>query len=69
VLSAGLPIMLIFLNGPATLAIDQTLNQLAKEYVGQLLIVKVLVNDSPLQLSAIILVEHLPWLRCAMVNH
>jgi len=48
VLSAGLPIMLIFLNGPATLAIDQTLNQLAKEYVGQLLIVKVLVNDSPL---------------------
>ncbi len=48
VLSAGLPVMLIFLNDPATLAIDQTLNHLAKEYAGQLLIVKVMVKDSPI---------------------
>jgi thioredoxin 1 len=48
VLSAGLPVLLIFLNGPAPLAVDQILNKLAKEYAGQLLIVKVMVQDSPI---------------------
>ena len=47
VLSAGLPVLLVFLNDAPAQAFDQTLNQLAKEYAGQLLIVKVQVKDSP----------------------
>src|SRR5271157_1648422 len=47
VLSAGLPVLLIFIDDTPTPVFDQTLTQLAKEYAGQLLIVKVMVKDSP----------------------
>jgi thioredoxin 1 len=47
VLSAGLPVLLIFLKDAPTAALDQALSQLAKEHAGQLLIVKVIVKDSP----------------------
>ncbi len=47
VVSAGLPVLLIFLDDPAASTVVQPLNHLAKEYAGQLLIVKVMVKDSP----------------------
>ncbi len=45
VLKAGLPVVLVFADGPTPL--DETLKQLAREHAGRLLIVKVAAADNP----------------------
>ncbi len=47
VLAAGLPVALIFLSGEPVPALDQAMGRLAKDNAGQLLVVKVMVQDSP----------------------
>lgn len=47
VLAAGLPVLMVFLDGPALPAFEQTLERLARETSGQALIVKIQVRDSP----------------------
>jgi thioredoxin 1 len=47
VLAAGLPVLLIFLDGPVLPAFEQTLERLARETSGQALVVKIQVRDSP----------------------
>ena len=48
VLSAGLPVLLIFLDATTPPALDQTLKHLARQEAGQLLVVQVNLKDSPL---------------------
>jgi thioredoxin 1 len=48
VLRAGLPVALIFADGPTPL--DEPLNQLAKQYAGQALIVKIKPGENPVSL-------------------
>jgi thioredoxin 1 len=47
VLSAGLPVLLVFLEGPAPSALEQALKTLAKERAGKLLVVQMDKKDSP----------------------
>ncbi len=45
VLAAGLPVALVFVDGPSSL--DDTLNRLARTHAGQLLLVKVNARENP----------------------
>ncbi len=47
VLAAGLPVLLVFVDGTAQPALEDTLNRLAREYAGQALIAKLSVRDNP----------------------
>ncbi len=47
VLSAGLPVLLVFLNRPVAAAMEQVLDHLAKGASGSALVVKVYAADSP----------------------
>ena len=47
VLAAGLPVVLVFLEGPPAPGVRQTLDRLAKEHAGSLLIAEVQVKDNP----------------------
>lgn len=47
VLRAGLPVLLIFLNGDPLTALDQTMERLAREEAGKLLVAKIRVKDNP----------------------
>jgi thioredoxin 1 len=47
VLAAGLPVVCEFIDGSLPAGLDQSLNDLARQYAGQLLIVKVPVKDNP----------------------
>lgn len=47
VLSAGLPVALVFLNGRVTPELEKAMDHLAKVEAGQLLMVKVQMKDSP----------------------
>ena len=48
VLNAGLPVVLVFVDGLPQPAMQQAMERLAKQYAGQLLMVRVPVADSPL---------------------
>jgi thioredoxin 1 len=48
VLAAGLPVILIFLDGPAADDLRQSMEKQAREYAGQLLVIKVQTSDNPL---------------------
>jgi thioredoxin 1 len=47
VLSTGWPIALVFLPGSTDPALDPVMDRLAREHAGQLVLVKVVVKDSP----------------------
>lgn len=47
VLAAGLPVVLIFLDVPAEEDLRQSMDRLAREYAGQLLVVKIQARDNP----------------------
>ena len=47
VLAAGLPVALVFLNGAASPALQETMNRLARAHAGQLLVVEVPAGDNP----------------------
>ncbi len=47
VLSVGLPLALVFMNGQIDSSLEEAMNRLARDNVGQLLVVKVSVKDSP----------------------
>ncbi len=47
VLNAGLPVLLVFLNGPAPANIPDTLRKLAREHQGKLLVVQVQAGENP----------------------
>jgi thioredoxin 1 len=47
VLSAGLPVLLVFLNGDAQGPLAGTLERLARDYSGQILIARIQVKDNP----------------------
>ena len=47
VLNAGLPVVLVVLEGPARAGLEQAMNTLAKREAGQLLVVQVHAKDSP----------------------
>lgn len=51
VLAAGLPVVLIFLDAPAAEDLRQSMERLAREYAGQLLVVKMQARDNPLSAS------------------
>jgi thioredoxin 1 len=47
VLNAGLPVALVFVNGPITTALDETLKRLARQHAGELLVVRIPANENP----------------------
>jgi thioredoxin 1 len=47
VLSAGLPVVVVFLDGPAPSALEQAMKSMAKQNAGKLLVVQLHVKDSP----------------------
>ena len=47
VLAAGLPVVFVFLDGAASPALKETMNRLAHENAGQLLVVEVPAGDNP----------------------
>lgn len=47
VLNAGLPVALVFLDGPAPAALDEAMNRIARAEAGKLLVAKVQRKDSP----------------------
>jgi thioredoxin len=47
VLASGLPVLFVFLDGSLLSGLEGALNGVAKEYAGQLLVVKVPVKDNP----------------------
>jgi thioredoxin 1 len=47
VLSSGLPVMLVFLDGPAPATISDSMNRLASEHAGKLLIAQIRIKDNP----------------------
>lgn len=47
VLSAGLPVVLVFLNGPAPSQLEQAMTAQARENSGKLLVVQLQVKDNP----------------------
>ncbi len=47
VLSAGLPVALVFLDGQPAAGLDQAMDRLAKDNAGQLLVAKVFTKDNP----------------------
>lgn len=50
VLAAGLPVLLVFLDSPTPAGFEQVLERLAREYAGDLLVVKVPAKDNPVTL-------------------
>lgn len=46
-LAAGLPVALVFLNGPAPAALDDAMQRQARQQAGKLLVVRVPLQDSP----------------------
>jgi thioredoxin 1 len=47
VLAAGLPVLLVFVDGQPAADLQQSMNQLAREQAGNLLVVQVALKDSP----------------------
>jgi thioredoxin 1 len=47
VLGSGLPVLLIFLEGPAPTALGDSMNRLASEHAGKLLVAQLRINDNP----------------------
>jgi thioredoxin 1 len=47
VLSAGLPVMLVFVDSPVSNALEQAMQQLARQNAGQLLVVQIKYRDNP----------------------
>ncbi|MGE5223732.1 MAG: thioredoxin [Omnitrophica WOR_2 bacterium] len=78
VLSAGLPVVLVFLNGPAPSQLDQAMTAQARENSGKLLLVQIQVKDNPetarryqvTQTPALITLKNGQTLtRAALINH
>jgi thioredoxin 1 len=51
VLAAGLPVAFIFMNGAASPALKESMNRLAREQAGRLLVVEVPAGDNPASVS------------------
>jgi thioredoxin 1 len=47
VLNAGLPVLLVFLNGPAPQPLEDAMHQIARQNEGKLLVVKVQIKENP----------------------
>jgi thioredoxin 1 len=47
VLAAGLPVLVVFLKGPASPEVEQAMEHIAREYAGELLVAKLQVEDNP----------------------
>ena len=47
VLAAGLPVLLVFLNGPAPAPLQAAMEKLARDNAGSLLVAQVQVRDNP----------------------
>ena len=47
VVSAGMPVILVFLNGRALDGLKQAMERLAQEYAGELLIAQIQIKDNP----------------------
>jgi hypothetical protein len=51
VLAAGLPVVFVFMDGAASPALKESMNRLAREQAGQLLVAEVPARDNPASVS------------------
>ncbi len=61
VLGAGLPVLLVFLNGKAPALLEGSMERLSSENAGKLILAKVDLKDNPASARRLISMDPLRW--------